>query len=129
MEFLEAGSRIPCHGGESRYNLQCIVLARDYNQHGNDRFLYLREESDTLQALSLEYRHDRFNHRVMLATERLVLQYSEESVDDHRLVIIIRPRCASVADRRRDRGRSGFQFIKGLILEDEWGELNHTDIQ
>ena len=59
----------------------------------------------------------------MLAGERLVLQYTKESADDYRLVIVIRTGCASVTDRRCDRVGSGFQFIERLSLGNKWGEL------
>lgn len=89
--------------------------------------VHLWKECNALQTLSLEYGHDRFDHRVVLTTERLVLQYSEQSVDDHGLVIIIRTGGASIADGGCDRVGSGFQFIEGSSLEDEWCELKYTD--
>lgn len=55
----------------------------------------------------------------MLTTERLVLQYAKECVNDHRLVVIVGTGGACVADWRRDRFCGGFQFIERSGLEDE----------
>jgi len=89
---------------------------------------HLWKKPDALQTLGLEYRHDRLDHRVMLTTERLVLQGSQEGVNDHRLVIVIRTGGSSVTDWRRGCG-IGFQFVEGLSLEDEWCELRYTGVQ
>lgn len=51
--------------------------------------MYLWQECNTFESLSLEYGHDGLDDSMMVATKCLVFQYYQKCSDDHGLEIII----------------------------------------
>lgn len=64
--------------------------------------IYLWQESNTLEALGLEDRHDSLNDFMMMVAGLLIFQNVQQGIDSYHLIIIVgRCRGANVIPRSR----------------------------